>query len=177
MAFHRQQEEIEFIAGGMTPEGARYAAMRQFGNATKLREQSHEVVGFNMETVVQDLRFALRQLHKNPGFTMTTILILALGIGASVSIFAFVDAALIRPLPYENPSRLVGVYENTVLCPHCNLSYLDYLDWKKNNQVFRSFDVWGYRDYLLKTPAGAESSVGVRTSPGFFRTLGVRPVL
>ena len=100
MAFHRQQAEIEFIAGGMTPEGARYAAMRQFGNATKLREQSHEVVGFKMETVVQDLRFALRQLRKNPGFAMTTILILALGIGASVAIFAFVDAALIKPLPY-----------------------------------------------------------------------------
>jgi macrolide transport system ATP-binding/permease protein len=79
MAFHRQQAEIEFIAGGMTPEGARYAAMRQFGNATKLREQSHEVVGVKMETVVQDLKFALRQLRKNPGFAMTTILILALG--------------------------------------------------------------------------------------------------
>src|ERR1700721_3806831 len=154
MAFHRQQEEIEFIAGGMTPEGARYAAMRQFGNATKLREQSHEVVGFNMETVVQDLRFALRQLHKNPGFAMTTILILALGIGASVSIFAFVDAALIKPLPYPMPTRLVAVNESTDLFPRNNLSYPDYLDWKRRNRVFSSLGGFAGRAHSFGPPTG-----------------------
>src|SRR5436305_29294 len=83
MAFHRTQVEDEFIARGMTPEAAHYAAMRQFGNASKLRDQSHEVVAFRAETVVQDLRFALRQWTKNPGFALTAIVILALGIGVS----------------------------------------------------------------------------------------------
>jgi macrolide transport system ATP-binding/permease protein len=177
MAFHRQQAEIEFIAGGMTPEGARYAAMRQFGNATKLREQSHEVVGFEMETVVQDLRFALRQLHKNPGFTMTTILILALGIGASVAIFAFVDAALIKPLPYREPTRLVAVNESTDLFPRNNLSYPDYLDWKRMNTAFSSMEVFTGTGYALSTPTGTEPVPGERVSAGFFQALGIVPML
>src|SRR5580692_1899685 len=98
MAFHREQAKKDHIAAGMAPEAARYAAMRQFGNATVQSERSHEAVGFSVETVLQDLRFALRQLRKNPGFAATAIAILALGIAASVAIFAFVDAALIKPL-------------------------------------------------------------------------------
>src|SRR5271154_6054215 len=81
MEFHRAQAEQEFVAGGMTPEAARYAAMRQFGNMAKLQEQSHEVVAFRVETVLQDLRFALQQWTKHPGFALTAILILALGMG------------------------------------------------------------------------------------------------
>jgi macrolide transport system ATP-binding/permease protein len=177
MAFHRQQAEIEFIAGGMTPEDARYAAMRQFGNATKLREQSHEAVGFSVETVVQDLSFALRQLRKNPGFAITTILILALGIGASVAIFAFVDAALIKPLPYPMPARLVAVNESTDLFPRNNLSYPDYLDWKRMNTAFSLMEVFTGAGYALSTPTGTEPVPGERVSAGFFQTLGVHPML
>jgi macrolide transport system ATP-binding/permease protein len=151
--------------------------MRQFGNATKLREQSHEVVGFKMETAVQDLRFALRQLRKNPGFAMTTILILALGIGASVAIFAFVDAALIKPLPYPEPTRLVAVNESTDLFPRNNLSYPDYVDWKRMNTVFSSMEVFTGAGYALGTPTGTEPVPGERVSAGFFQTLGIQPML
>jgi macrolide transport system ATP-binding/permease protein len=175
---HLQMQIEDNLRSGMGPDQARRSALIKLGNGESARQAYRErsTLPF-LENLAQDLRFALRQLYKRPGFTTTVVLVLAVGIGASVSIFAFVDAALIRPLPYENPSRLVGVYESTVLCPHCNLSYPDYLDWKKNNQVFRSFDVWGYSEYLLKTPAGVESSAGVRASPGFFHTLGVTPVL
>jgi len=177
MAFHRQQVEIEFTAGGMTPEDARSAAMRQFGNATKLHEQSYEVVEFKIETVVQDLRFALRQLRKNPGFAITTILILALGIGASVAIFAFVDAVLIKPLPYPEPTRLVAVNESTDLFPRNNLSYPDYVDWKRMNTVFSSVEAFVGTGYAFSTPTGTEPVPGERVSAGFFRTLGIQPVL
>jgi predicted permease len=94
-----------------------------------------------------------------------------------VSIFAFVDAALIKPLPYRNPSQLVSVYETAPLCPLCNVAYQNYVDWKKSNQIFRSFDVWGYTNYLLNTSEGSRPAPGVRVSDGFFRTLGVTPIL
>ncbi len=95
-----------------------------------------------MNGFLQDIRYALRQLRQNPGFACTAILILALGICASVSIFGFVDAALIKPLPYQNPTQLVEVTEGDAMMPRANLSYPDYLDWKKLNHVFSSMDAY-----------------------------------
>jgi len=135
------------------------------------------MVGFKMETVAQDLRFALRQLRKNPGFAITAVLILALGIGASVAIFAFVDAALIKPLPYPDPTRLVAINESTALFPRNNLSYPDYQDWKRMNTVFSSLDVYTAGRINFMTPTGTESVHGLHVSSGFFKTLGVRPKL
>jgi predicted permease len=177
MVFHREQAEMEFISGGMTPEAARYAAMRQFGNAARLKERSHEVVGFSMETVVQDLRFALRQLRKNPGFAATAILILALGMGVSEAIFGFVDAALLEPLPFHDPNRLMAVDENSAMFPRSNLSRADYEDWKRQNRSFSSLEVYGGTGYLLRTASGLEPVPAARVSDGFFRSLGVKPML
>ena len=177
MRFHREQVEKDFVAKGMTAREAKYAASREFGNAARLKDQSHEVVGFGIETVVQDLRFAFRQLRKNPGFAVTAILILALGMGASVAIFAFVDAALIKPLPYAEPTRIVAVNESSELFPRNNLSYPDYLDWQRMNTVFSSMDVYTAQRYEFATPSGAESVHGMQVSTGFFKTLGIHPVL
>jgi len=85
-------------------------------------------------------RFACRQLVRNPGFAITAIVVLALGIGASVAIFAFVDAALIKPRPYKDPARLVSLYEVVNTCPLCNISYQNYQDWKKSNLPFSSIE-------------------------------------
>ena len=177
MAYHRGQKAQELQAEGMPSEAARHAARREFGNDMNLREQSRDIVGFWCETSLQDFRFAIRQLRKNPGFACTAVLMLALGMCASVSIFAFVNAALIEPLPYQNPSRLVGVYEMISQCPLCNLSYPDYLDWKERNKVFGSLDAYQHSGFMLNTPAGAQPARGVRVSDGFFRTLGITPVL
>jgi len=130
-----------------------------------------------MTGLLQDFRYALRQLRKSPGFACTAILVLTLGISASVSIFGFVDAALIKPLPYPNPNRLVEVTERTDLFPHANLSYPDYLDWKRLNQVFSSMDVYHGTGYLLRTSTGTELVPGGLVSDGFFHTLGIRPAL
>ncbi len=177
MAFHRAEAEREFVDGGMTPEAAKYAARRQFGNATRLNEQSHEVVGFRIETVVQDLRFALRQLRRSPGFTLTAILILALGMGANLAIFAFVDAALVKPLPYRDPARLVGLFESIAAGPKYCISYLDYLDWKQLNKSFDSVDMYTGWNFMLRSPQGTELAAGAHVSSGFFQTLGVVPML
>jgi predicted permease len=177
MAFHRAEAEKAFVAEGMTPAAARYTAMRQFGNSSAVKEQSHEVVGFRIETVLQDLRFALRQIRKNPGFAVTAILILALGMGVSVAIFAFVDAALLQPLPYAQPNRLVAVDESTALFPRNNLSRDDYEDWKRMNRTLSSLDVYTGTGYLLRTASGTDPVPARRVSDGFFRTLGVRMML
>ena len=175
---HLEMLAAENVSKGMSPEEARYAARREFGGVEQMKEIYRERRGLIMvETMFQDVRYGLRMLVKNPGFTCTAILMLALGIGATVTIFAFVDAALIRPLPYPNPTRLVAVTESIALFPRANLSYPDYLDWKKLNKVFTSLDVWTGTGYLLRTPAGIQPVSGTRVSDGFFRTLGITPVL
>ena len=177
MAFHRDEAARAFEADGMSREEARYAAMRQFGNATRLKDESQEAVGFRWESVMQDLRFALRQLGKKPGFALIAVLILTLGVCASVAIFGFVDAALIKPLPYAEPSRLVNLFETNALGSRFHLSYLDYLDWKKSNKVFSALDIYSRGGFILSTPEGTQQVDGAAVSAGFFHTLGVVPVL
>jgi hypothetical protein len=130
-----------------------------------------------MENLLQDVRYALRQLRKSPGFAITAILILSIGVGASTAIFGFVDAALIRPLPYAEPGRLVDVASSAAMFPRNNLSYQDYLDWKKLNQVFSSLDAYNQSGYLLRNSSGSEPVSAVKVSSGFFRMLGVAPIL
>jgi predicted permease len=177
MAFHRERVEKQLVADGMSPSSAHTTAARQFGNSTNLREQSHNMISFRWETVAQDLRFALRQLRQNPGFAATSIFILALGMGISVAIFAFMDAALIHPLPYFAPNRLMDVAENGAMFTRSNLSRADYEDWKRLNHSFSSLDAYGGGGFLLRTPSGSEPVPAVRVSDGFFRTLGVKPML
>ena len=130
-----------------------------------------------MSGLVQDLRYSLRQLRQNLAFACTSILILSLGICASVAIFGFVDAALIKPLPYPNSNRLVMATGSVPTIPRANLSYPDYLDWKRMNGVLSSLEVFDFSGYLLRTPSGTEPVEAMRVSDGFFRTLGVSPVL
>src|SRR5688500_16133137 len=118
------------IRAGMSPQEARRVAVMKLGGIDQAKEayRDRATIPF-LESVLQDLRFTFRQLRKNPAFTTTATAMVALGIGASVAIFAFVDAALIKPLPYQNPSRLLFVTETTPDMPRAALSYLDYLDW------------------------------------------------
>ena len=178
MQQHLEEKIDALIAGGMPREEAVHAARRAFGNATLIEQRSREVWMWPLvESICADIKFALRQLRRNIGFTCTAILMLALGIGASAAIFAFVDAALLRPLPYPNPSRLVGLFSSIPLGPKYNISYLDYLDWKKQNKVFKSFDAYETWNFMVNTPTGAQLARGVHVSDGFFRTLGISPAL
>src|ERR1700704_329538 len=177
MSFHREQKEKELREAGVAPEAAHHEAALEFGNPTRLKEQSYEVMGFRLETVWQDLHFALRQLRRSLGFALTAVLMLALGIGASVAIFAFGDAALSRPLPYKDPTRLADVAESARMFPRSNLSYQDYVDWKRMNKVFSALEVYGGSGYLMSTPSGVEPVQAARVSAGFFRVLGVTPAM
>ena len=175
---HLQMHIDDNIRAGMSPQEARRVAVMKLGGVDQTKEayRDRATIPF-IESIVQDLRFTLRQLRKNPAFSVTATAMVAIGIGASVAIFAFVDAALIKPLPYHDPSRLLMVTETTPEIPRANLSYPDYLDWKKFNNVFDSLDVYNQRGYVLSTSAGMEMIQGGRVSDGFFRTLGVAPLL
>jgi predicted permease len=177
MAYHREQVEREMVADGISPAEAHRVAGRQFGNPSNLRERSHDVVAFRLETIAQDIRFALRQLRQKPGFACTAIFIFALGMGVSVAIFAFVDASLIQPLPYYAPNRLMDVAENGAMFARSNLSRADYEDWKRLNHSFSTLDAYSGGGFLLRNASGTEPVPAARVSDGFFGTLGVKPML
>ncbi len=175
---HLEMHIDDNLRAGMKPDEARRQALLQLGGLalTKERVRDRRSLPF-LENRTLDLRFALRQMGKSPGFSITAILMVALGICGSVAIFAFVDAALLKPLPYRDQQRLVGVFETVPMFPRSNLSYFDYLDWKEQNTVFQSLDVYQRSRYTLSTQDGVEIATSARVSEGFFRTLGVEPVL
>lgn len=178
LRYHLERQIDEEIARGLTREEARSAALRSIEGFEQRKEECRDMRGLNLiDNLAQDVRFAVRQLRKNPGFIVTAALMLALGTCASVAIFAFVDAALIKPLPYRDPARLVGVFEEIQLCPRCPLSYPDYVDRKRLNNVFTSLDAFEADGLMLRTATGSEQVHGAQTTAGFFRTLGVSPVL
>ncbi len=175
---HLQMHIADNLRAGMSPEEARRVAMVALGGVenTKQAYRDRSTIPW-IESLMQDLRFARRQLYQHPGFAVIAIVVLALGIGACVAIFAFVDAALLKPLPYSQPDRLDSVTESVAMIPRANLSYPDYLDWKSRNDVYSSLDVYNQRGYMLQTHEGVKLVHGARVSDGFFRTLGVKPVL
>lgn len=163
---------------GMSPASARRNARVRFGNPQVIRENvtdADAVLG--LEGFWLDLRYGLRQLRRNPGFATIAIGVLALGICASTAIFAFVDSVLIRPLPYRDPARLVGLFETNPLGPRFHLSYLDYLDWKRMTTTLETVEVYGGGPYAMQTSSGIERIDSMTASAGFFRLLGVQPVL
>jgi predicted permease len=181
LRYHLEREMDRNAAAGMTPEEARFAALRAMGATEQSKEECRDMRGLNwIDNATQDFRYTLRQLRTNPLFAGTAVLVLALGVAAAAAIFGFVDAALIQPLPYRNPSRLVSVFAGTPQDSQGNVSYRDYLEWKRSNTVFSSMDAYGGGGgwgYTLDTRQGAQHVPGLHVTDGFFGTLGVAPML
>ncbi len=175
---HLEMHIADNLRAGMTAEEARRRALLKLGGVESVKEAWRErrTAPF-VEHLAADLRFAARQLRKNTAFTATAVAVLALGMCASVAIFAFVDAALIAPLPYRDPARLMSVAGSAPLFPRNNLSYPEFLDWKRLNTVFSSLDAYKNSGFLFRTSNGAEPVEAGRVGAGFFRTLGVKPLL
>src|SRR6516165_7284915 len=107
-----QLEEEEQREHGAAPEEARYAALRAFGNPSVIREQTREVWGWDrLETLLRDLRISIRTLARQPGFSAVAMLVIAVGIGATISLFTVVWSVLLKPLPFDRPEQLVRLYE------------------------------------------------------------------
>ena len=129
-----------------------------------------------------ELRFALRQLRKSPGFTLVAILTLAIGIGANTAIFSVVNAVLLKPLPFPQPEELVAVGSKdtrATVTDHGldSLSFPDFFDFHSRNTTFAHLAVYRDRTFALATGAEAQSVRGQRVSPDFFNVLGVQPQL
>src|SRR5437667_7705609 len=162
---------------GMPPEAARAAAQRQFGNTTLTHEEARRMhVNQFLETVAQDLRYALRGLRRNPAFALSAILALALGIGGATAVFSAVDRILFRALPYSEPDRLVSLGIMTPLDTSEMLFGAAYLDWQRRQSAFeRMTSFGGVTDCDLTE--GAPASLGCATLEwNFLPTLGVRPL-
>ncbi|HMD95804.1 MAG TPA: ABC transporter permease [Terriglobia bacterium] len=126
-----------------------------------------------MRTFLQDLRFGLRMLAKNPGFTAVAILTLALGIGGNVAVFSLLDAVLLRPLPYPQPDRLFRLFPAHMEAS----SYPDFRDWQRQSRTFESMAAYEELPINLTGTTEPERLDGSAITPGFFATLGIRPVL
>ncbi|MGH9592220.1 MAG: ABC transporter permease, partial [Bryobacteraceae bacterium] len=176
---HIEEKAAEYVAMGMAPMAGRRRALVELGGVEQVKEQVRaNWTGAWLDTVVQDAQFGVRMLRKSPGFAITTILTLALGIAGSVAIFGFVDAALIQPLPYPNPSRLMGVFKTSPLGgQQLGYSYPDYLDLERSNTVFASIAAYEEGDFVLSEAGSAHLVNGFGVTGGFFRILGVAPIL
>ena len=125
----------------------------------------------------QDLRHGLRMLVKKPGFTLTAVVTLALGIGANTAIFSVVNAVLLRPLPYPNADRLVAVSENSLWATDIAVAYPDYLDWRAQQAVFEEMSARMPTGGIISGANEPERVIGRLVTPSFFSTLGVQPML
>jgi putative ABC transport system permease protein len=136
---HLEEKIEEFVADGMSRQEAVYAARREFGNVALIEEDSRRVWRRPyLENFVADVRYGLRVLRKNPGFTAVAVLTLTLGIGATTAIFSVVDAVLLRALPYQNANRLVSLYEDRGRTgfPRREFTPANYVDCKAQREIF-----------------------------------------
>lgn len=183
---HIERKTQENVEAGMQPEEARYAALTAFGGVEQKKEQCRDADRMRwLEDLIQDLRYGLRQLRRNPGFTAVVVLTLALGIGANTAIFSVIDALMLRMLPVRDPQQLVAIGNPIHIHSWSNgtprtdiLSYPLYRQIRDYNTVFSSVLASAYIDSLqIRIDGGAEKAKGRLVTGNYFQTLGVKPLL
>src|SRR5438552_15360857 len=163
---------------GMSPEEARYAALRSFGGVEQTKEIYREQRGLPMiETLVQDLRYGLRMLARNPGFTAVAVLTLALGIGANTAIFSLVDAVLLKLLPVRNPEQLVIFAPGGREPSTRGSNYPLYEFLRDRNQSLAGLFAFWPVELKVRTGAGAQTIAGQFVTSNYFSVLGVNPIV
>src|SRR5215472_4696788 len=178
MQFHLDQQISENIAAGMSREEARYAAMRTFGNSTFLKEEAREESGWVwLERIGQDLRYGTRTLAKSPGFTAVAVLTLALGIGATTSMFTILDGIVLKPLQYPDASRIVAINTHwTDSGAEIPLTTGGDLQDIRGADAFEAFSYYNGGEMGVQLSRGAIYGGVFVVDPYFFRVFAVPPI-
>ena len=188
LRFHLDMRTQELIDAGMGPQAARLAALQAFGDldaiegecrtiaARGARERARRAI---MIGLLHDLRFAFRSLRKSPGFTLVSILTLALGIGANTAVFSMIRGVLLRPLPYEDGERLVYLRQPAPLAgvQNAQFSVLELADYRERSRALQSVVEYHSMPFILLgrgEPRRVQTGV---VSANYFDVLGVRPLL
>ena len=179
LRFHLEQRTAENIAAGMAPEEALRAARKRFGNLQSVREECRESSGANLGGAIwQDCRFGLRMLRKKPGFTAVAVLTLALGIGANTAIFSLLNTAILRPLPYRDPDRLMVIMDSyqKLNIPAGPLSPWLYFQCRENCKAFEDMGACiNWWSPVLAGELEPEQIKGGKITANFLQLLGIVP--
>ena len=182
LSFHINERADEFIASGMNKDDALRTARRQFGNYRQYQERTRDMdIHVWLETLAKDLRYAVRGLRKNPGFTAAAVITLAVGIGATTTVFTVLNGILIKPLPYSEPERLVGVWHSAVFqgttTNDFNLSPPMYVVYQEQNRTFQHFGVWRNFPANVTGIGNPEQVRSLIVTHGVLPALAVQPLM
>jgi predicted permease len=182
LRFHLERQIAENVAAGMSPDEARHAALRAFGNPAALRDQAREAWSWSgVELCLRDLKIGTRTLLRTPGFAAIAVLVMALGIGANIALFTLVRSVLLKPLPFRDPDRLMRLYEysSNDKYPYNSSSGGIFSEWKKQSHSFTDMALTGYAGYNLSGTQGQlpENVRAITVSSNMFPLLGVEPAL
>jgi len=178
LAAHLEMHVADNLRAGLSPEEARRVALLKLGGMEQAKESYRERRGLPLlESLLQDLRFGLRMLAKNPGFTAVAVFTLALGIGANTAVFSIVDAVLLKPLPYQGADRLVAVWSTEIGQPGTKIfaPYRDFEEFKANNHSFEQLATltWARAGEILTWRGAPHEVLAIPASADFFSLLGI----
>jgi putative ABC transport system permease protein len=177
LRFHLDRQLEQHLQAGLSPEEARRRVRLDFGGVTQITEECRDARGTRaFEALRQDLRYCFRTLGRNPGFTAVALITLALAIGANTAIFSVVYAALLRPLPYADPDRLIVLNETHPRIGTVSVSYPNFVDWRVRNHVFSGMAVMVGVEYNLSGIAQPEAIRGQAVSSNFLSLAGMHPL-
>jgi len=175
---HLEMRAADNMSAGMSAEEAQLEARRRFGNPALIKESTRaQRIVLWLETVLQDARFGLRMLRRTPGFTLVAVLTVALTIGATAAVFTVVNSVLLRPLPYQNPDRLLTI---AVFMPRSNdevMATPQYVAFKTGSRILEDAGAYSPEDYNVSGTGEAERLHGVAATASFFTTLGIQPAI
>jgi predicted permease len=175
---HLNEKVDELMEAGLTREAAEFRARREFGNVTLIQEHSREAWQWpTLESILADVRFALRQLLKAPGMALLAILTLALGIGANTAMFTVTESVLLRPLPYAHSGRLVFIGPPSDEPSFGSTSWLNYRDIRAQSKLLQDVAAYSANVSVMETNDGSQSVAAPRVTTNLFSMLDVQPLL